>query len=321
MNEKKTLLVGEPLAMFIAKEYGELEDVQDWTLAAAGAELNVAIGLKRLEHQVGYMSKLGNDPLGRFLVKRMQQDGIETNLITWSDERPTAIQLKQKVAEGDPGTFNFRSFTAARTMTFDDVKDLDFSAYDWFHCTGVYAGLTDATRDTIHRLSDIAHKQGSIFSFDPNLRPYLWPSEKVMADYMNSMAAASDYFFPGIKECKICIGEDDPVKAAQKYLDSGCKCVIIKLGAQGAYYATASESGYVEGFKVEHIVDTVGAGDGFAAGVISAIKEGLSLPEAVRRGNAIGAIQLTSKGDNDGLPTREELEKFMNGDKNWRITK
>ena len=85
-----------------------------------------------------------------------------------------------------------------------------------------------------------------------------------------------------------------------------------------AYYATKDECGFVEGFKVEKIIDTVGAGDGFAAGVISALKEGLPLKEAVRRGNAIGAIQLTSKGDNDGLPTREELKAFMAGDKNWR---
>ena len=84
------------------------------------------------------------------------------------------------------------------------------------------------------------------------------------------------------------------------------------------YYDNGQESGYVEGFKVEKIIDTVGAGDGFAAGCISALKEGLSLKEAVRRGNAIGAIQLTSKGDNEGLPTRIELEKFMNGEKDWR---
>ena len=70
---------------------------------------------------------------------------------------------------------------------------------------------------------------------------------------------------------------------------------------------------------MEHIVDTVGAGDGFAAGVLTGLEEGLSLEKAVRRGCAIGAIQLMSKGDNDGLPFRKELERFMAGEPTWRV--
>lgn len=67
----------------------------------------------------------------------------------------------------------------------------------------------------------------------------------------------------------------------------------------------------VPGFSVSHVVDTVGAGDGFAAGVLSARAEGLSWYDSVRRGNAIEAIQIMSVGDNDGLPTRTELATFM----------
>ena len=315
---KKTLLVGEPIGMFVAKTTGELSKIKEWELSSAGAELNVGIGLRRLEHEVGYMTKLGKDPLGEFLVERMNQDGITTELVSYHDSEFTAIQLKQKVDEGDPKTFNYRNHTAARTLDVKDVENLDYSAYDWIHCTGVFAGLTDQTRETIKYLNTKAKDVGLTFSFDPNLRPYLWPSEEYMANYMNYMASKSDYFFPGIKECEICIGESNPELAAKKYLELGAKCVIIKLGANGAYYDNGEESGYVEGFKVEKIIDTVGAGDGFAAGCISALKEGLPLKEAVRRGNAIGAIQLTSKGDNDGLPTRDELKKFMDNDKNWR---
>ena len=315
---KGTLLVGEPMGLFIAKEVGDLENVSEWDFATCGAELNVAIGLSRLEHKVGYMTKLGNDPFGKRIAANMRENNISTDLIRYTDDRFTGFMLKGKVLEGDPGIFYFRRNSAASTLNGSDVDALDFGEYDWIHCTGITGALTDSTREALDHLEKKARSCGMTFTFDPNLRPQLWPSTKVMADYMNMMAAKSDIFFPGIKECNICIGEDDPEKAAQKYLEMGCKCVVIKLGAEGAYYATKDESGYVEGFKVEHIVDTVGAGDGFAAGVISALKEGLSLKDAVRRGNAIGAIQLTSKGDNDGLPTRQELADFMAGKKDWR---
>ena len=82
-------------------------------------------------------------------------------------------------------------------------------------------------------------------------------------------------------------------------------------GAKGAFGATKDERFQEPTFRAEKIVDTVGAGDGFAAGGISAMAEGLPLRECVRRGNAIGTLQIMSVGDNTGLPDREQLERFM----------
>ena len=79
----------------------------------------------------------------------------------------------------------------------------------------------------------------------------------------------------------------------------------------GAYAAGEGEAFQSPTYQETAVVDTVGAGDGFAAGVLSALREGLSLREAVRRGNAIGTIQIQHEGDNEGLPTREALEEFM----------
>ena len=83
--------------------------------------------------------------------------------------------------------------------------------------------------------------------------------------------------------------------------------LVICSGAEGAYYATAQGAAYVPGFPVEKVVDTVGAGDGFAVGVISAMLEGLGVQEAVRRGAWIGARAVQVLGDTEGLPTRIQL--------------
>ena len=164
-----------------------------------------------------------------------------------------------------------------------------------------------------------AKESGCLFSFDPNLRPQLWPSKENMIESINGMAAKSDVFLPGINKAKILIGESDPKKIAQRYIEAGAKTVIVKVGAKGAYYADRhGESGFVDGFPVTEVVDTVGAGDGFAAGVLTGLREGASLSEAVRLGCAIGAIQVMSKGDNDGLPYRDELDAFMKGNPHWR---
>jgi 2-dehydro-3-deoxygluconokinase len=69
----------------------------------------------------------------------------------------------------------------------------------------------------------------------------------------------------------------------------------------------------VPGFKVDKVVDTVGAGDGFAVGIISGLLEKLPLKEAVVRGNAIGSLQVMVPGDNEGLPDRARLEEYIKG--------
>ena len=89
--------------------------------------------------------------------------------------------------------------------------------------------------------------------------------------------------------------------------------MIIKMGGEGAYYKTSEKEGVVEGFSVKEIVDTVGAGDGFAVGVISGRLEQLPIEEYVKRGNCIGALQIQVEGDNEGLPNRERLQNALNG--------
>ena len=82
--KKGTLLVGEPMGLFIAQNTGPFEDVDSYYSATAGAEFNVAIGIRRLGHPVGYYTKLGNDPFGKRIVKMMNEENISTGLISIS---------------------------------------------------------------------------------------------------------------------------------------------------------------------------------------------------------------------------------------------
>jgi 2-dehydro-3-deoxygluconokinase len=144
-------------------------------------------------------------------------------------------------------------------------------------------------------------------SFDPNLRPSLWASADDMRETTNSLALRADWVLPGIEEGRLLTGKDTPQEIAKFYLDAGVSLVVIKLGAEGAYYAADQGAAYVPGFPVDKVVDSVGAGDGFAVGVISAMLEGFGVWEAVRRGAWIGARAVQVLGDTEGLPTRTQL--------------
>lgn len=309
--KKKIMLVGEPMGLFIAEEEALLEDVRHFTMSVAGAELNVAIGLARLEHPVDYLTKLGNDPFGRRIIKTMNRNAIHTSMVLNSEDHPTGFMLKSKTSRGDPDICYYRKGSAASTICPADLDGLDFSEYEALHMTGIFPALSSATRETSYFVIQKAKLKGLTVFFDPNLRPQLWPDQKEMVSTINELASMADYVLPGENEGKILCGTPDPKKIAEFYLSKGSNTVIVKTGPKGAYAATAEFSFSSPTFPAEKIVDTVGAGDGFAAGIISAVLEDLPLEEAVRRGNAIGTIQIMNASDSEGLPTRKELQNFM----------
>ena len=91
----------------------------------------------------------------------------------------------------------------------------------------------------------------------------------------------------------------------------GVQVVVIKTGSDGAWFKTsAGDSGQVAAIRTDNVVDTVGAGDGFAVGTISALLEGKPLSSAILRGNRIGSLAIQAIGDSEGLPTRATLGDF-----------
>lgn len=304
---------GEPMAMFCANETGPLDEVTAFSKALAGAESNVATGLSRLEHRVGYVTKLGKDSFGSFIMKALNKEGIDTSRITFTGQHRTGMLVKSKVESGDPQVEYFRKGSAASTLSPEELDEAYFASAGHLHVTGISAALSPECLKFSEHAMAFMRAQGKTVSLDPNLRPSLWPDRQTMVDTINSLAARCDWFLPGLGEGKILTGLDTPEEIASYYFKLGVSLVVIKLGPEGAYYRSADGSeGIVKGFKVEKVIDTVGAGDGFATGVVSALLEKLPTQEAVRRGNAIGALAVMSRGDMDGLPTREELARFMN---------
>ena len=272
--EKGAILVGEPMGLFIAQEEGKLSDVSGYSMAVAGAEFNVAVGLARLNLPVTYLTRLGEDPFGQKIVRTLQRNGIGSEFVSFSKERSTGFMLKSKVSTGDPKIFYFRKGSAASTLSKEDVDRMDFSGYGFVHLTGIFPALSESTKEASFYLIKKAREHGLTVSFDPNLRPQLWPDTETMVQTLNEFAALSDYVLPGEAEGELLCGDRDPRKIGQFYLERGAKAVVTKMGSRGAYLMTEQDQELVPGFSIEKVVDTVGAGDGFAAGILSALMEG-----------------------------------------------
>ena len=303
------ITIGEAMAMFVATQTGDLAEVEQFIKRVAGAELNVATGLARLGLKVGWVSRVGNDSFGRFVLNSLKKEGIDAQGVTLDERYATGFQLKSKVENGtDPIVEYFRKGSAASHLSVADYNEAYFSAARHLHLSGVAAALSPSSYELLAHTARTMKAQGKTLSFDPNLRPVLWKSEAEMVEKLNRLAFQADWVLPGLREGMILTGQQTPEGIADFYLRHGVKAVVLKTGADGAWYKTADgEKGSVAPVKVDNVVDTVGAGDGFAVGVISALLEGRTLHQAVTRGNKIGALAIQVQGDSEGLPTRETL--------------
>lgn len=307
MSEIDILSFGETMAMFVAEQTGDLAQVAQFHKRIAGADSNVAIGLSRLGFNVAWLSRVGNDSLGRFVVDTLQNEGLDCRHVAVDPLHPTGFQFKSREEAGaDPQVEYFRKGSAASHLSIAAISPTLLNARH-LHATGIPPALSEATRELSVELMTQMRSAGHSVSFDPNLRPSLWASQAQMIREINALASLADWVLPGLGEGRLLTGFDDPADIAAFYLDRGAEAVAIKLGADGAYYRTHMDQGFVAAVPVANVVDTVGAGDGFAVGMISALLENLSFPEAVQRGNWIGSRAVQSRGDMEGLPTRSEL--------------
>jgi sugar/nucleoside kinase (ribokinase family) len=303
--------LGEAMLLLIADQPGPLENVPGFRKRTAGAETNVAIGLARLGLRVGWGSRLGNDSMGRYLLAEMQREGIDCSHVEMASDARTGFQFKGRVTDGsDPPVEYHRQGSAASRMTLAQLDEAWLRSARHLHVTGVFPALSPNCLGVTQRAISVMREAGRGLSFDPNLRPTLWASEALMREALNRLAVQCDTVLPGVAEGLILTGSEDPATIARFYREQGVARVIVKLGPDGAYFDDRDQGcGRVPAFPVQQVVDTVGAGDGFAVGVLSALLEGRSVADAARRGSWIGARAVQVIGDTEGLPTQQQLKE------------
>lgn len=299
---------GETMALFMPPAGKGIERAASLDKGFGGAESNVAIGLARLGHRVGWFGKLGRDPLGTHILKSIRGEGVDVSRAIQAEDGPTGLMLRETV-NGRSSVYYYRKGSAMSRMTPADLDPAYIAGAKLLHVTGITLALGESCRQTVMEAVRIARENGVKVSFDPNLRLKLWSPEEAKQAIL-PLAEQADYFLPGLEELEVLLGTDDREQILA-YLD-GLKAVTVLKGVGGQnWLLEGGDVTKVPFVKVEKVVDTVGAGDAFCAGFLSGVLSGESHADAVRLGNLLGALVVQAEGDWEGLPTREEVEEAL----------
>jgi len=246
-----------------------------------GCGSNVAVGLARLGIPTALIACIGSDEPAQFVRSLWRRAGVDERFVTRVD-RPTAISVGLVDSNAQPRFIHTPNSNAELTVDQVDVDALVTAGARLLHVGGFFVlpGLFDGR---LPSLLARAQSEGLLTSLDVALSSTMADPQPLW-DCMDHL----DIFLSNLPEAERLTGESDPAVAARSLRARGAAAAIVKLGAEGCWAEGADFSGRIPASDVA-VVDTTGAGDAFAAGLLAALLAGEDLPAACRAGNAAGA--------------------------------
>jgi 2-dehydro-3-deoxygluconokinase len=305
--------LGESMVLLLAEQPGPMREATTFRRFIAGAESNLAIGVSRLGQSAGWFSRVGDDEFGRAIVFRIRGEGVDTSHVVADASAPTGLVIRERREVGPIEQVYYRRGSAASRLTPADLDAAYVSNARFLHLTGITPALSPSCRETVFAAAQMARAAGVTVVLDPNYRSKLWsPAEA--REVMRSLASHCDILLPGMDEAVLLTGESDAETAARELLSLGPALVVIKLGASGAI--AVDREGVITrspAVRVERILDPVGAGDAFAAGLLTGFLRDFVLADALALANRCGALAMLSPGDMEALPTWSEVAAEPSG--------
>jgi len=303
MNRARIVVVGSSNTDMVVKAEripvpGETVTGGQFVMAAGGKGANQAVAAARLGAEVTFVARIGRDMLGDQAVEGYEKEGIVTDWIIRDPERHTGVALIMVDQQGE--NLIAVASGANHALTPADVE----RAAERIRAADAVMLQLETPMDTVQFTAQLAADAGVPVILDP----------APAAPLDRSLIERVTYLTPNESEAERLTGlpvqdEASAREAAARLLQSGARHVIVTLGSQGALVAGPDGATLIAGYPVE-ARDSTAAGDAFNGGLAAALATGLSLEEAVRRANLVGALSVTRMGAQPSLPTEEQLRRF-----------
>ena len=309
------LTLGE--SMVSLRSAGPLSAGGSLGMHVAGAESNVAVGVARLGHSVAWAGVIGADPHGEFILRQLRGEGIAVQHRV-DAARATGVMFLERRTADISRAYYYRAGSAGSTISREDVDRAFAAGPRVLHLTGITAALSPDARRAVEYAAARGAAEGLVVSLDVNYRSKLWSRDEAravltpLARHASVLVASDDELGlvadggAGGRAGSGAGPEAAELAMAAELLDRGVREVVVKRGAAGAGVHTAAGRWEAPAVPVTSI-DTVGAGDAFTAGYLSALLDGGDVAARLKRGTLAGAFAVSTAGDCEGLPSAAEL--------------
>ncbi len=276
-----------------------------------GTSTNVAVAAARLGCRAATITKVGDDPFGGYVRDALEHRfGVDTRWVGVHPSLRTPVAFAVLDPPEDPIVFFYREprgpdeELAVDDVDLDVVRDVPVL---WIPASCV---AWEPSRSTIHTMLGIRDRRAHTV-LDLDWRPMFWSSPDDASARIRPLLDRVTIAIGNRAECEIAVGTSDPEVAADRLLDRGLETAIVKLGGDGVLVATSDGCRErVAPFPVD-VVCGLGSGDAFGGALCHGLVRGLDVVDAVRRGNAAGALIAGRMMCADDMPTLDDIEALL----------
>lgn len=316
MPEQKVIVIGDanvdiivPYPKFLNQER-TLVDYPNPCLQGGGTSANTAVALSRLGVQTGFVGSVGDDQYGRFIQKDFAVEKVDTSQLIVEPNLNTVGVFAFIDETGERYLWGWpRVEQAFKIMDDEKVNHQEIMQASWIHSSGMALVHDSSARETILKVFKEAYEAGVTTSFDLNLRVDNGELEASYKEIVLEMIRYSNYVLGSASDEFAYLGESENAIRNAKTFVTDNRTVIVRMGKEGSVGISSTEEVLAKAFPVT-VVDTVGAGDVYNAGFISACLEGKSLAKCLEIGNAVSGYTVGQKGSRN-CPYKKELEDFI----------
>jgi 2-dehydro-3-deoxygluconokinase len=219
-------------------------------------------------------------------------------------DRPTGLMVVERRTADVIRVEYRRAGSAASALAPEDLEEALAAGARLVHLTGITCALSPSAHECVRHVARAAHAAGALVSLDVNYRSRLW-SRQQARDALRPLAGTVDVVIASDDELDL-VADGDETAAVAQLLGQGVSHVAVKRGADGASLWSGDGRYDAPAIPVTS-VDPLGAGDAFSAGLVSGLLDGLPPEQCLRRGAVLGAFAVSTRGDWEGLPRRDEL--------------
>ncbi len=278
-------------------------------LFSGGTIGNTAAGIARLKQAVSFCGKVGNDGYGKFVKTEFEKEGVETSFLFKDEDDFTLMVLAFIDGAGEKHNITWPVSGGAQFhLEIENIPAGIWENIGWFHTSGIILGENPARKTTL-KLMEEARKRNIPVSFDLNLRLEYFGWRKGVKQAVLDAIDLSDFIFASLEEELFPLTGQQVTDNAFSTLHHPGLVIIARQGSDDAIVFDGSTTLAIPPYRVD-VVDTLGAGDAFNSGFITARMNGKPIPDAVNMGHACAGYNLGRKGAR-GLPTPEELDIFL----------
>ncbi|MDY0946828.1 5-dehydro-2-deoxygluconokinase [Frigoribacterium sp. CFBP9039] len=286
-----------------------LEEVETFSKSVGGSATNVAIAAARHGRRSAVLTRTGDDPFGRYVVRELERLGVSTRLISTVDGLNTPVTFCEIFPPDDFPLYFYRQPKAPDLMI--TAGGLDHAAIEqasvfWATVTG----LSEEPSRQAHHVAWQTRDRRPLTILDLDYRPMFWSSPEVATREVGRALEHVTVAVGNREECEIAVGETEPERAADALLDRGVEIAIVKQGPKGVLAKTRDERIEVPAHRVQ-VINGLGSGDGFGGALCHGLLSGWSLERTLRFANAAGGIVATRFECSTAMPTTDEVEAVL----------